>query len=53
MILQKTEDSGNFRTNRSVLRRQGWAFRDLQNFRVIIASKKKVGRHIAKIKDVL
>ena len=53
IILEKTEDSRNFRTNRSVLHKQGWAFRDLQNFCVILASKKEVARYIAKTTEVL
>ena len=53
IILEKTEDSRNFRTNRSVLHKQECAFRDLQNFCVILASKKEVARYIAKTTEVL
>ena len=47
--IEITEDSVNFKTNHSVLRKQGWIFRNLHNFHIILARKKKVKRRISKI----
>lgn len=51
IILEKAEASGSFRNIPSVSHKQGWEFRDLQNFHCILARKKKkvIKRRIATI----
>ena len=52
IILEKTEDSVSFKTNHSVITKQGLTFRDFHTFHIIFPSKKKSRRRIAKIKVI-
>ena len=49
---RKTEDSMKFKTGQRVLCKQGWTFRDLNNFHIIFTHKKKV-TSMAKINQIL